>query len=64
MLKSKTKVIVPYAAVRNVYIQKELGEKRAHWMTVLQEYELDINPVKMVKGKVLCLLAAQSNVPK
>ena len=30
LLKSKTKVIVPYVAIRNVMIQKELGEKRAH----------------------------------
>ena len=50
MLKSKTKVIVPYAAVRNVYIQKELGEKRAHWMTAIQEYELEIKSTKRVKG--------------
>ena len=29
-LKSKTKVIVPFSAVRNLLVQKELGEKRAH----------------------------------
>ena len=28
MLKSKTKVISPYAAIRNVLAQNELGEKR------------------------------------
>ena len=30
LLKSRTKVIVPYTAIRNVLIQKELGEKRSH----------------------------------
>ena len=30
LLNSLTKVIVPYAAVRNVLVQKELGKKRAH----------------------------------
>ena len=30
LIKSKTKVIVPYTAVRNLLVQKELGEKRAH----------------------------------
>ena len=30
LLKSKTYVIVSYIAVRNVLIQKELGEKRSH----------------------------------
>ena len=30
ILKSRTKMIVPYAAVQNVLIQRELGEKRGH----------------------------------
>jgi hypothetical protein len=30
LLKSRTKVIVLYPAVRNLLVQKELGEKRAH----------------------------------
>ena len=38
LLKSKTKVIIPYASIRNILVQKDLGEKRAHWMTSLQEY--------------------------
>ena len=60
LLKSRTKVIVPYAAIWNVLIQKELGEKRAHWVMKLQEYDLEINPTKIVKGKGLCLLSSQS----
>ena len=35
LLKSRTKVIVPYATIQNVLVQKELGEKRAHWMMAL-----------------------------
>ena len=64
LLKSKMKVIVPYVAIINVLIQKELGEKRAHWMTALQEYDLDIKPGKIVKGQGLCLLDSQSNDPE
>ena len=30
LLKSRTKVIVPYPVVRNLLVQKELGEKRAN----------------------------------
>jgi hypothetical protein len=30
LLKSRTKIIVPYPAVRNLLVQKELGEKRAN----------------------------------
>ena len=35
LLKSRTKVIVPDPAVRNLLVQKELGEKQANWMTSL-----------------------------
>ena len=44
LLKSKTKVIVPFSAIRNLLVQKDLGEKRAHWMAALQEYDLEIKP--------------------
>ena len=44
LLKSITKVILPYATIRNVLIQKELGEKCSHWMPALQEYDLEIKP--------------------
>ena len=42
LMKSHTKVIVPYFTVRNLLVQKDLGEKRAHWVTTLQEYDLEI----------------------
>ena len=61
LLKSRTKVIVPYAAIHNVLIQKELGEKRAHWMNALQEYDMEIKHVNIFRGKALCQLIAQSN---
>ena len=33
LLKSKTKVIVPFSAVINLPVQKDLGEKREHvWL--------------------------------
>jgi hypothetical protein len=63
-LKSRTKVIVPYPAVRNLLVQKELGEKRAHWMTSLQEYDLEIKPAQIVRGQGLCKLVVDSvNLP-
>ena len=33
-------------------------------MTAIQEYELEIKSAKRVKGKGLCLLEAQLNVPE
>ena len=35
ILNSRTKFIVPYPAMRNLLVQKELGEKRANWVTSL-----------------------------
>ena len=56
LLKSKTNVIVPYPSIRNLLVQKYLGEKRAPWMTTLQEYDLEIKPSMIVKGQGLCKL--------
>ena len=44
LLKSRMKVVVPYPTVRNFLVQKELGEKRANWVTSLQKYDLEITP--------------------
>ena len=41
-------------------VQKDLGEKRTHWVTTLQEYDLEIKPLKIVRGQGLCKLAAWS----
>jgi hypothetical protein len=60
LLKSRTKVIVPYPAVRNLLVQKELGEKRANWVTSLQEYDLEITPAQIVRGQGLCKLVVDS----
>jgi hypothetical protein len=59
-LKSRIKVIVPYPAVRNLLVQKELGEKRENWMTSLQEYDLEIVPAQIVRGQGLCKLVVDS----
>jgi hypothetical protein len=60
LLKSKTTIIVPYPGVRNLLVQKELGEKRANWMTLLQEYDLKITPTQIVRGQGLCKLVVDS----
>eukprot|EP00253_Pinus_taeda_P010565 PITA_10565 len=54
LLKAHTKVIVPFSSVRQLLIQRELGEKRANWVTALQEYDLDIKPAKIVRGQGFC----------
>lgn len=65
LLKTHTKVIVPFPAVRQLLIQKELGEKRANWVTTLQEYDLEIKPAKIVRGQGFCkILVGASNIPE
>eukprot|EP00253_Pinus_taeda_P024079 PITA_24079 len=65
LLKAHTKVIVPFSAVRQLPIQRELGEKRANWVTTLQEYDLEIKPTNIVRGQGFCrLLAGASNIPE
>jgi hypothetical protein len=60
LLKSRTKIIVPYPAVRNLLVQKELGEKRDNWVTSLQEFDLEITPAQIVRGQGLCKLVVDS----
>eukprot|EP00253_Pinus_taeda_P010355 PITA_10355 len=63
LLKAHTKVIVPFSSVRQLLIQRELGEKRANWVTTLQEYDIEIKPTKIVRGQGFCrLLAGASNI--
>ena len=54
LLKTHTKIIVPYSVVKKLLIQREVGEKRANWVTSLQEYDVEIHPTKIVKGQGLC----------
>ena len=53
---SQMKVIVTYSIVINLLIHKDLGDKCAHWVTMLQEYDWEIQPIKIVHGKGLCKL--------
>ena len=45
--------------MKNLLIQKDIGEKRANCITTLQEYDLDIKPTKIVKGHGLWKLVVQ-----
>lgn len=54
LLKTHTKVIVPFSAVRNMLIQSDVWEKRANRVTSLQEYDIEIRPEKIVKGQGFC----------
>jgi len=44
--------------VRNLLIQRDVGEKRANWVTTLQEYDIEIRPTKIVEGQGFCRMLA------
>ena len=51
--------------MRQLLFQREVGEKRANWVTTLQEYDVAIKPAKIVRGQGFCrLLAGAHNIPE
>ena len=43
-----------------MFTQQEMGERRGNWTEVVQEFDLDIKPTKLVKGQGLCKLAVEA----
>ena len=40
-----------------------MGEKRANWVTALQEYDIEIKPANIVRGQGFCrMLAGASQI--
>ena len=37
-----------------------MGERIGNWMVVVQEFDLDIKPAKLVKGQGLCKLDVEA----
>lgn len=58
LLKTHTKIIVPFPAVRNLLVQKDVGEKRENWVTTLQEYDVKIKPTNIIKCQGFCKMLA------
>ncbi|XP_059067735.1 uncharacterized protein LOC131858500 [Cryptomeria japonica] len=51
------------SVVKSILTQQEVGlNKRATWVTKIQEYDLDIHPTKTIKGQGLCKLIAENRV--
>ncbi|XP_059066677.1 uncharacterized protein LOC131857908 [Cryptomeria japonica] len=63
ILHSHYVVFVLDSTVKSILTQQEVGlNKRATWVTKIQEYDLDTHPTKMVKGQGLCKLIADTGV--
>lgn len=50
VLRSQIIIVVPDAAVKSLLMQSELGERRWKWMAILQEFDLEIHPTKLLRG--------------
>lgn len=50
ILRSKIYTIVSDVAVKTLLMQNELGERRGKWVTIIQEYDIEIQPMKLVRG--------------
>jgi len=55
ILKNHTKVIVHHQIVRPLFFQKEIGEHKGNWMTIVQEYDLEFKTTTIVKVQGLCI---------
>ena len=64
LLRSNTKIIIPYSIVISLLIQKEMRDRRGNWITYFQEYDLETKSEKLVKGQGLCKLEAEALDPQ
>jgi hypothetical protein len=50
---NKIKAFVPYPVVKDVLSQQDCLGSRGKWVSQIQEYDLEINPTKIIKGQGL-----------
>lgn len=58
ILRSKIYAIVPDKVVKLLLMQTELGERRGKWMTILQDFDLEMHPMRLVRGQGLSQVMA------
>ena len=61
MLQSSITTFVPSSSVKEILVQPDSEGKRGKWIVKLLEYDLHINPTKLIKGKGLAKLLSESN---
>ena len=59
---SKIKSYVPYQEVKDVLSQSDGIGVRGNWISWIQEYGLEIKPIKIVKGQGLAQLLIEKEV--
>ena len=61
ILHSHIIVHVPTIVVKDILTQPDLEGQNGKWIAGLLEYDLELNPTKLIKGQVLAKIMAQSN---
>ena len=61
ILHSHSTNFVPSTAIKDILRQAEPDGRRAKWIATLLEYDIEIRPTKLVKGKGLAKLMVHSN---
>jgi hypothetical protein len=61
VLHSKIIAYVPSASVKDILIQPDIDGRRGKCIAKILEFDLEINPTKLIKGQGLAKLLAESN---
>lgn len=61
---NKTMVYVAHPTIREYIMEDDITEKRANWITKILEYDVDIRPTKLVRGRGLCEYKVQECEPR
>jgi len=61
VLLSKIISYVPLVFLKYILIQPDIDRRRSKWIARILEFDLEIKPTKIVKGKVLAKLLAEYN---
>jgi hypothetical protein len=61
VLHSKVTTYVPSTSVKDILIQPDVDGRRGKWIAKILEFDLEIKPTKLVKGKGLSKLLVESN---
>jgi hypothetical protein len=61
VLHSKVIAYVPSSSIKDILTRPDNDGKRSKWIDKLLEYDMEINPTKIVKGKGLSKMLVDSN---
>jgi len=59
ILQAKVIAYVPSSSVKDVLIQPDIDETRSKWIAKMVEFEIEIKPMKLVRGQGLAKLLAK-----